>query len=265
VASATTSTTKTATTTRALAIALAEAAKRREAEETAEALARLGAAEELAKATEAAQLEAEREMSTAGETPPPTPLPAQAAEVHGVEEAASGQQALSGVEGQSSEAKLAEELSGEAVVEGTASTQPAVPQTSAGKAPSGLERVGEEAGVKEVAEAVKQHVAEAGRGPHVEAAVRELAHRLYSLGIDVEHSVLASYVEKFGEGAFDVVVRDVAKALAASYRVPHAASEVEELVKKYGLEQASAALKAAKEEAARGEDVREVLRRLLNQ
>jgi len=41
--------------------------------------------------------------------------------------------------------------------------------------------------------------------------------------------------------------------------------DLEELVKKYGLEQASAALKAAKEEAARGEDVREVLRRLLNQ
>jgi len=94
--------------------------------------------------------------------------------------------------------------------------------------------------------------------------VRELAHRLYSLGIDVEPSVLASYMEKYGEEAFDAVVREVAKALAASYRVPYAAGEVEELVKKYGVEQASAALKAAKEEA-RGEDVREVLRRLLNQ
>jgi len=73
-------------------------------------------------------------------------------------------------------------------------------------------------------------------------------------------------VEKYGEGTFDAVVRDVAKALAASYRVPYADSEVEELVKKYGLEQASAALRAAKEKAAaRGEDVREVLRRLLHQ
>jgi len=99
--------------------------------------------------------------------------------------------------------------------------------------------------------------------PRVEMTVHELAQRLYSLGIDVEPSVLATYVEKFGGEAFDAVVRDVAKALAASYRVPYAAGEVEELVKKYGLEQASAALKAAMEEAARGEDVREVLRRFL--
>jgi len=127
--------------------------------------------------------------------------------------------------------------------------------------------VSEEAGVKEVAEFVdRAETAKADGEPRVEGAVRELAHKLYSLGIDVEPSVLASYVEKFGEGAFDVVVRDVAKALAASYRVPYAAGEVEELVKKYGLEQAAAALKAAKEEAAaRGEDVREVLRRLLQQ
>jgi len=39
--------------------------------------------------------------------------------------------------------------------------------------------------------------------------------------------------------------------------------EIEALIKKYGLEQASAALKAAKE--ARGEDMREFLKRLLNQ
>jgi len=118
-------------------------------------------------------------------------------------------------------------------------------------------------------EAVSRPVAgaaEAGREPHVDEAVRELTHKLYSLGIDVEPSVLVSYVEKYGGEAFDVVVRDVAKALAVSYRVPHAAGEAEELIKKYGLEQASAALKAAKEEtAARGEDVREVLRRLLQQ
>jgi len=110
----------------------------------------------------------------------------------------------------------------------------------------------------------RAEAAEAGREPRVEAAARELAHRLYSLGIDVEPSVLASYVEKYGEEAFDAVVRDVAKALAASYRVPYAAAEAEELIKKYGVEQASAAIKAAKE-AARGEDVREVLRRMLNQ
>jgi len=92
---------------RALAMALAEAAKRREVEEAAEALARLGAGGELARAIEAAQLEAERELSTAGETPPPLPLVTQAAEestgvettqptppaaeVHGVEEPAGGQ------------------------------------------------------------------------------------------------------------------------------------------------------------------------------
>jgi len=121
---------------------------------------------------------------------------------------------------------------------------------------------------EKTAASVSQHVAEAaeaGRGPRVEEAVRELAQRLYSLGIDVEPSVLVNYVEKYGGEAFDAVVRDVAKALAASYRVPYAAGEVEELVKKYGLEQASVALKAAKEEAARGEDVRQVLRRLLQQ
>jgi len=99
----------------------------------------------------------------------------------------------------------------------------------------------------------------------VEAAERELAHRLYSLGIDVEPSVLAAYVERYGEKAFDAVVRDVAKALAASYRVLYAAGEAEELIKKYVLEQASAALRAAKEAAARGEDVREVLRHILQQ
>jgi len=99
----------------------------------------------------------------------------------------------------------------------------------------------------------------------VEAAVRELAQRLYSLGIDVEPSVLAAYVEKYGEEAFDAVVREVAKALAASYRVPYAAAEAEELIKKYVLEQVSAALRAAKEAAAGGEDVREVLRCLLQQ
>jgi len=269
---------------RALAMALAEAAQRREVEETAETLARLGAAEELAKAIEAAQLEAERKMSIAGETPPPTPLPVQAAEESagvettqpappvaeesGVEEAASGQQALSGVEGQSSE--LAE-VPSSGLADGVVSTQSVeltTPHVSTGEAPSGLERVGEEFAEESVASVNRPvaEAAEAGREPHVDAAVRELAHKLYSLGIDVEHSVLVSYVEKFGEGAFDAVVRDVAKALAASYRVPYAAGEVEELVKKYGLEQASAALKAAKEEAAaRGEDVREVLRRLLQQ
>jgi len=133
-----------------------------------------------------------------------------------------------------------------------------------------LGRVGEEASIKEVASSVSRPVSEAAEAgkqvePRVEAAVRELAQRLYSLGIDVEPSVLAAYVEKYGGEAFDAVVKDVAKALAASYRVPYAAAEVEELVKRYGLEQASAALKAAKEEAARGEDVREVLRRLLQQ
>jgi len=266
---------------RALAVALAEAAKRREVEEAAEALARLGAGEELARAIEAAQLEAGKESPTAGETPPPT-LPAApaaeesasvetaqptppAAEETSVEEAASERlaEASSGVEGQLSE--LAE-VPSSGLAEGVSSTQlaeVAAPQASAGEAPSGLGRVGDEAGVKEVAEAVRR--AETGRGPRVEGAVRELAHKLYSLGIDVEPSVLATYVEKYGEEAFDAVVREVAKALAASYRVPYAAGEVEELVKKYGLEQASVALKAAKEEAARGEDVREALRRLLNQ
>jgi len=279
---------------RALAMALAEAAKRREVEEAAEALARLGAGEELARAIEAAQLEAEREMSTAGE-PPPTPRPTQAAEesagvettqptlpaaeVHGVEEPAGGQraEAFSGIElvGQLSGGKTTEAPLGE-LMEGAVSTQPTevvAPHVSAGEAPSGLGRVGEEFAEESVA-SVSQPVAEAAGAiaeasqqiePHIEAAVRELANRLYSLGIDVEPSVLASYVEKYGGEAFDAVVREVAKALAASYRVPYAASEVEELVKKCGLEQASAALKAAKEEAARGEDVREVLRRLLNQ
>jgi len=71
----------------------------------------------------------------------------------------------------------------------------------------------------------------ASREPHVEAAERELTHRLYSLGIDVEPSVLAAYVERYGEKAFNAVVRDVAKALAASYRVPYAAGEAEELMK----------------------------------
>jgi len=264
---------------RALAIALAEAAKRREVEEAAEALARLGAAEELEKAIEAAQLEAGNESPTASETPPPTPPAAPAAEESagvetaqptppaaeeaGVEEPASGRQELSGVEGRPSELAV-ESLSG--LAEGFSSTQPVkltAPQASAGEAPSGLGRVGDEAGVKEIVEAVRR--AEAGREPRVEEAVRELAHRLYSLGIDIEPSVLATYVEKYGGETFDAVVREVAKALAASYRVPYAAGEVEELIKKYGLEQASAALKAAKEAAARGEDVKEVLRRLLNQ
>jgi len=262
---------------RALAVALAEAAKRREVEEAAEALARLGAAEELEKAIEAAQLEAGKESPTAVETtlPPPAALAAEesgvetaqptppavtATEEAGVVEPASGQQALSGVEevGQPSEVA---ELPSSGLAEGVSSIQLAVSQ--AREAPSGLERVGEEAGVKEVTASVGR--GEAGRGPRVEGAVRELAHRLYSLGIDVDPSVLASYVEKFGEEAFDAVVREVAKALAASYRVPYAAAEAEELVKKYGVEQASAALKAAKEAAARGEDVREALRRLLNQ
>ena len=272
---------------RALAMALAEAAQRREVEETAEALARLGAAEELARAIEAAQ--AEREMSTAGESPPPTPLPAQAAEesagvetvqptppaaeVHGVEGPASGQQVLSGVEGQSSE--LAEvpssELAGGAAL--TQLVEQPAPQT-ASETHGGLEHAGEELTERTIASmsqpvteaaGATAEAAEASRVPHVDEAVRELAHRLYSLGIDVEPSVLASYVEKYGGKAFDAVVRDVAKALAASYRVPYAAAEAEELVKKYGLEQASAALKAAKEEVASGEDVREVLRRLLNQ
>jgi len=151
---------------RALAMALAEAAKRREVEEAAEALARLGAAEELARAIEAAQLEAGKESPTAGETPPPTPLPAPAAEEPGVEEPASGQKTHSGVEemGQPSEAKMAEvPSSGLAVEEGAVVAQPAevaTPRASAGEAPSGLERVGEEAGVKEVAESVSR--AEAG-------------------------------------------------------------------------------------------------------
>jgi len=260
---------------RALAMALAEAAKRREVEEAAEALARLGAAEELARAIEAASAESAStdtsppippaqaaEESASVETAQPTPP---AAEEAGVEEAASGQKTHSGVKDQLSELAV-ESLSRLAVEESITSTQPvelATPQESAGETPSGLGRVGEEAGAKEVAEPVSR--AEAGREPRVDAAVRELAHRLYSLGIDVDPSVLASYVEKYGEGAFDVVVRDVAKALAASYRVPYAAAEAEELVKKYGVEQASAALRAAKEEAAGGEDVREVLRRLLNQ
>jgi len=73
-----------------------------------------------------------------------------------------------------------------------------VPQTSAGEAPSGLERVGEEFAEESVA-SVSRPVAETAGAtaetsqqvePHVEAAVRDKAHRLYSLGIDVEHSVL---------------------------------------------------------------------------
>jgi len=202
--------------------------------------------------------------------------PLVAAEVHGVEEAAGGQraEAFTGVEGVGQPSELAEVPSSE-LGEDVASThvELTTPHVSAGEAPSGLGRLGEEFTEESVA-SVNRPVteaagvaAEAGQQlePHIDVAVRELAHRLYYLGIDVEPSVLAAYVEKYGGEAFDAVVREVAKALAASYRVPYAAGEVEELVKKYGLEQASAALKAAKEEAARGEDVREVLKRLLNQ
>ena len=273
---------------RALAMALAEAAQRREVEEAAEALARLGAAEELAKAIEAAAAQASAESESTDSTPPipvaqaaeesagvettqPTPP---AAEELGVDWPASGQraEALSGVELVGQPSELAEVPSSE-LAEGIASTQhveqPA-PKT-ASEAPGGLEHMGGEsterttASVSQPVTEVAGATAEAGREPHVETAMHELAQRLYSLGIDVEHSVLASYVEKFGEGAFDAVVRDVAKALAASYRVPYAAGETEKLIKRYGLEQVSAALKAAREEAARGEDVRDVLRRLFNQ
>jgi len=255
---------------RALAMALAEAAQRREVEEAAEALARLGAAEELEKAIEAAMAQASAESASTDFTPS-TPPAVPAAGEFGIEESASGQLAetSSGVEGigQPLESKLVDEPSSE-LTEGATSTQLPVPQMSADETPSSLEHVSEEA--SSVSRLVTEATGAATETsqqvePHIEAIVRELAHRLYSLGIDVEPSVLAAYVEKYGGEAFDTVVRDVAKALAASYRVPHAAGEVEELVKKYGLEQASAALKAAKEEAARGEDVREVLRRLLNQ
>jgi len=176
---------------RALAMALAEAAKRREVEEAAEALARLGAAEELARAIEAAAAQASAESASTDSTSP-TPFPAQAAGESGVEEAAGGQQAdaSSGIEqvGQISEGKTTEAPLGE-LMEGAASTQPTevvAPHVSAGEAPGGLEHIGKELAEKATA-SVDRPMAEAagaatesGREPHVEAAVRELAHKLYS-------------------------------------------------------------------------------------
>jgi len=71
-------------------VALAETAKRREVEEAAETLARLGAAEELEKAIEAAAAQADAESASTDYTSP-TPFSVSAIEEPGVEEPVSGQ------------------------------------------------------------------------------------------------------------------------------------------------------------------------------